>query len=63
MTERYQWTYAYAARGERLEDFLRLGWTPHDSLANTAHEQYAVLVEWLCDCHCPFPPKVERNTR
>ena len=53
---RYEWTYAYAQLGPRLNDFLALGWLPHDSLANSAHGEYAVLVEWPCDCPCPFPP-------
>jgi len=36
--------FAYAPRGQ-IEDWLRLGWLPHDSLEGTRHAQYAILVE------------------
>jgi hypothetical protein len=49
-----EWTYAYAKHSD-VEAFLRLGWLPHDSLDGCDHGQYAVLVEWLCDCQVPMP--------
>lgn len=47
-------TFHYA-RHEHIDDWLRLGWYPHDSLAGTHHGQWSVLMEWLCSCHMVRP--------
>lgn len=56
MTTRYEWTYAYAPIG-LIDEYLRLGWYPHNSFEGCErHGQYAVLVEWLCQCDLPPLP-------
>lgn len=45
-------------RWEHAADFLRLGWCPNDTLADTYHEQWAVCMEWLCGCMLVEPRRV-----
>lgn len=30
--------------------YARIGWLIADTLANTPHGQYGVLMRWLCEC-------------
>jgi hypothetical protein len=53
MTKREQ-VFAYAGLWN-IEDWLRLGWLPHDSLGGCKHGDYAVLVEWCCSCPLKAP--------
>lgn len=50
-------TYLYVPHHLVL-DYARLGWLPHDSLADTPHGRYAVLMEWMCQCPLLRPPSV-----
>jgi len=37
-----------------VEDYCRVGWLPTTALFGTHHSDYAVLMQWLCDC-MPIP--------
>lgn len=41
----------------RVLDFARLGWLPHWELLDTRHGEYAITMEWLCDCPLATPTK------
>ena len=42
-------------RWHQADAYLRLGWLPTDVLAGTIHEQYSVMMAWLCECKAPLP--------
>lgn len=43
-------------RLHRADDYLKCGWIPHDSLSETPHGEYSVLMEYLeCDCGRAMP--------
>lgn len=48
-------TFAFV-RLNHAEDYLRCGWIPHDSLQNTSHGEYSVLMEYI-DCGCREMPR------
>lgn len=38
-------------RIERVDDYLRMGWLPLDTLAGTVHGQWSVHMAWIqCEC-------------
>jgi hypothetical protein len=39
----------------KIDDYLRLGWILRDSLRGTPHGDWAVHLEWICDCPMPLP--------
>jgi hypothetical protein len=43
-------------------DYARLGWLPHDSLADTPHGRYAILMEWPCLCPIRKPARSPSST-
>ena len=46
----------------RADDYLRLGWIPLPTLADTPHGQWAVHMAWLCGCD-PVEPAAMREAR
>ena len=46
-------TWHRYARRHEVQDYLRMGWNPSPALVGTRHEQYAVLVNWVCRCPVP----------
>jgi hypothetical protein len=47
----------HIVRHYQVEDFLRLGWMPHNSLSGCTHGYWSVLVEWRCSCVPVIPLK------
>lgn len=43
-------TFAFI-RIPMVNDYLKCGWIPRDSLSGTNHGNYSVLMEWL-ECAC-----------
>jgi hypothetical protein len=47
-------TYRYVEH-HRVHDFALCGWHIADTLNDTPHGQYSILMVWLCDCPCVVP--------
>ena len=47
----------------RVLDFARLGWLPHFELLDTHHGQYAITMEWLCDCPITTPARQRQDAK
>jgi hypothetical protein len=43
-------TWHRYVRYHAVENYLRMGWMPHATLADTYHGQFAVHMEWRCCC-------------
>ena len=49
-------------RNQEVEDWLRVGWIKHDSLADTHHGQWSTLMEWTGSDEPVKPFFVSRET-
>ena len=48
-------TFLYV-RISKAMDYVKCGWLPHESLLDTPHGEYSVLMEWIpCGCQMPRP--------